>query len=309
MRYFKIDLNTVLKINMLYFENLIPPRHHCTRYAPEYILYAVTDGVLHLEDNGKNVTLRAGDIYIFKKGEFHKPVEDTACSIYVHFDSPEIEETEMDDEAFRAAVEEKRINLLKADRFSVDCYRLMHVYMAQKFHISDVATFNYIVGELKKIFISPNYRKAGDCLGVSFSFANILMELENIQLSHLAKRTEKNMSRTYYTVKNIANFIDENYAAEFSREEIEKRFYLNFDNANRIFKKYIGQSIAKYRNSVRIRVAKSMMISSSKNFGEIAEEIGFRDQYYFSRVFKQLEGVSPSEYMRRFMFESGEMRS
>ncbi len=307
MRYFKIDLNAVLKISELYYEELIPPRRHSARCATDYILYAITEGTLHLEDNGKSVTLRPGDIYIFKKGELHKPTDDSECKyIYVHFNTESIEEVNMSVSEFKKAVEDKQTNLLKADRFVLDCYEYMYVFLAQKVHIDDAAAFNNIVKELRKHFIAPNCRKAGECLAVSFSMARIFMELENIQMMSRADRTEKDTSKTYATVKGIANFIEETYTRNVSRGELEKKFYLNFDYANRIFKKHTGQSISKYKNMVRIRVAKSLMVSSSKTLGEIAEEIGFRDQYYFSRVFKQLEGVSPSEYMRRAIYAASE---
>lgn len=300
MRYFQIDLNTVLRIKALYFENLTPPRGHCARFASEYILYAVTDGELWLEDGGQTVNLQAGDIYMFKKGDFHRPVKSTSCSyIYVHFESDKVKEIKMNDKQHRQIVGRK---------CSAPCEdEYLYVCIPQKIHIGDVATFNHIVSELKKIYISPSSRRGAECLAISFTFARILTEVESIAVSDVSVGSVKTNEGIYRTVKSIADYIESNYASDFSRRDIEERFYLNFDYANRIFKKYMGQSISKYKNTVRIRVAKNMMTTSSKSFGKIAEEVGFRDRYYFSRVFKQLEGVTPTEYIKRFMFASGEI--
>lgn len=101
MRCFEFDLNNILKINLLYREKLIPPRLHCTRYAPEYIMYFIVDGELYLEEEGKQIKLSAGDIYIFKKGEFHKPLKSTYCKyFYIHFEQDGILELEITEEEY-----------------------------------------------------------------------------------------------------------------------------------------------------------------------------------------------------------------
>jgi AraC-like DNA-binding protein len=62
------------------------------------------------------------------------------------------------------------------------------------------------------------------------------------------------------------------------------------------FKAWSGMSPAEYRNSVRINAAKSMLKNSALTVTEISQRVGFDDQYYFSRLFKKMTGVSPREY-------------
>ena len=52
----------------------------------------------------------------------------------------------------------------------------------------------------------------------------------------------------------------------------------------------------KYLNELRIRNACQMLKNSNKNITEIAYDVGYSDSNYFSRVFKKVKGVSPSEY-------------
>jgi len=56
---------------------------------------------------------------------------------------------------------------------------------------------------------------------------------------------------------------------------------------------------AKYIESVRIGKAKDMLRSDYSSVGEIAESVGYRNIYHFSRVFKKCTGLPPGEYARR----------
>ena len=49
----------------------------------------------------------------------------------------------------------------------------------------------------------------------------------------------------------------------------------------------------------RITAAKELMASTDLKVYEISDKVGFDSAFYFSKVFKKLEGVSPREYMQR----------
>lgn len=58
----------------------------------------------------------------------------------------------------------------------------------------------------------------------------------------------------------------------------------------------IGTSTNKYIRRIRIEIAKEMLAKTSKSIGTIAEETGFSESQYFSTVFKQETGMTPSQY-------------
>lgn len=53
MRCFLFDFQQLLRVQLLKMETLIPPVMYITRYASEYIMYVMIDGVMKLEVNGK----------------------------------------------------------------------------------------------------------------------------------------------------------------------------------------------------------------------------------------------------------------
>lgn len=53
-----------------------------------------------------------------------------------------------------------------------------------------------------------------------------------------------------------------------------------------------------YITGVRISAAKEMLVRGEGKIYEISEKLGFESPYYFSKVFKKTEGVSPREYLQ-----------
>ena len=81
-------------------------------------------------------------------------------------------------------------------------------------------------------------------------------------------------------------------------EEIEKTGYSE-GYLRKVFKRELGMSPLQYFNKMRIEHAKELILlyGPSRAFKDIALECGFTDPYYFSRVFKNVMGMSPSEYV------------
>ncbi len=82
--------------------------------------------------------------------------------------------------------------------------------------------------------------------------------------------------------------------------ELSKFCHCSDSYLSRIFKRRTGVNINVYVNKVRTELAKGPLCSSNESIAEIAASVGFDDPNYFSRVFSQVIGVSPTEYRRRF---------
>lgn len=68
----------------------------------------------------------------------------------------------------------------------------------------------------------------------------------------------------------------------------------------RLFEKIYHTSPSKYLNALRIRRAKELLTEKSYSMAQISEKCGFRNQYYFSKAFKALTTLTPSEYKSRY---------
>ncbi|ABV64344.1 ABC transporter substrate-binding protein [Bacillus pumilus] len=64
------------------------------------------------------------------------------------------------------------------------------------------------------------------------------------------------------------------------------------------FKKQFGQSVTDYVTRKRLTRAKQLIAQGHNKLRNIAQEIGYQDPYYFSRLFKKKTGITPSQYMK-----------
>jgi len=98
--------------------------------------------------------------------------------------------------------------------------------------------------------------------------------------------------------EEIRRFLDEHYAEELSVKTIADRFGLNADYLGKLFKKEFSVSINEYISKARVDQAVNLFQSTGMNVSEVAEKVGFKDQTYFSTVFKSVTGQTPSQYKK-----------
>ena len=104
-----------------------------------------------------------------------------------------------------------------------------------------------------------------------------------------------------YTVQKITNYVKKHYSDKIKAEDIAEAVNLSTSSLFRIFKKYLKISPANYINRVRIQHAAALLETKSYNISEIANHVGFDDIYYFSKLFKNHLGISPSKYRSDFL--------
>ena len=94
----------------------------------------------------------------------------------------------------------------------------------------------------------------------------------------------------------VREFIDINYREKISVESIAKTFHFSTSHISKTFRAAYGVSPLKYLLTLRMEEAKRLIATGSSNIGLISEMVGYTDQRYFSRLFKNATGLSPSEY-------------
>lgn len=304
MKYIEVGLNQILKVTRLGFTHQTTSSRHVTRYTSEYIVYAVENGRLKLSHNGETLELLPGDIYIFNKGEYQKPLENTDCDFhFLHFDSENVEWHELSDTKICDLIKAKKADYLKSNVFSADGYKHIKAFVNQRLHIDDRKTFEYVLSFFKNNALTHNGNDPLRRLNTSFAAAELLLKLEDLGFEEVCGANRKS-SRAFATAERIADYIAEHYKENFSGDDLQKALFINFDYANRIFKKHFGFSIIQYRNRLRINTAKTLV--DRMQLDEVAECVGFSDRYYFSKCFKKHEGISPEEYRSRIRGEQND---
>ena len=91
-------------------------------------------------------------------------------------------------------------------------------------------------------------------------------------------------------------YIEDNYRSDINLDTIASSVHLSKHHFVRIFKEIQGISPMKYLLRVRLLAAKDLLGRSDLSIGEIAMAVGYENALTFSRVFKNAEDISPTEY-------------
>lgn len=96
--------------------------------------------------------------------------------------------------------------------------------------------------------------------------------------------------------ETIAQFIRDNYNAELSMQDVAKA--MNYSDAYfcKLFKQCFQVNFSTYLNDYRISRARELLQTTRLNVREIGIACGYSDPNYFSRVFKRVTGMTPTEY-------------
>lgn len=97
-------------------------------------------------------------------------------------------------------------------------------------------------------------------------------------------------------IPKVIAYIDQHYAQELSLQILSQHAHLSKNYLANLFKKETGEGVIDYINKVRLERAKALLRSTELKSGEICSMVGVSDSKYFSKLFKKLEGMTPSEY-------------
>lgn len=103
--------------------------------------------------------------------------------------------------------------------------------------------------------------------------------------------------------KRVKKYIEENYSnSEVTLDNTAKLFNINKNYLTKLMKEELGSTFIDYLTYIRLAKAKEILLDPSfySNIGDIAKKVGFNSQHYFSRVFKNKEGISPLEYRNKY---------
>lgn len=121
----------------------------------------------------------------------------------------------------------------------------------------------------------------------------------------IAKRIELTLSRSkrlgnegQRLVHRAMAFIHEHYAENISRGAISSHLSINEQYLSRCFKNEIGVGPMVYLSRYRIEQARRLLENSDASITQVALAVGLSSQSYFSRIFQQETGITPSAYRR-----------
>lgn len=108
--------------------------------------------------------------------------------------------------------------------------------------------------------------------------------------------------RTIGTAQSLElakQFIELHYGEELTIERMAGVAELSPKYFADLFKKTYGRSPLDHLTQIRMAQAKRLMLRSERRLRDIAHEVGYEDEFYFSRRFKKEHGLSPTAFMKK----------
>ena len=104
--------------------------------------------------------------------------------------------------------------------------------------------------------------------------------------------------RVIEEIDKATKYFNEHYNEDINIEEYTQKNYVSISWFIRAFKQCTGSTPMQYILSKRISNAETLLLDHSYNITEIAQIVGYDNPLYFSRIFKKIKGLSPSEYRK-----------
>lgn len=106
------------------------------------------------------------------------------------------------------------------------------------------------------------------------------------------------MDSTKDTIRKAITYIDQHLKEELTLKDVAAHVHLNPSYFSVLFKEQVKLNFSEYVTRRRIQRAKELVISTKLPINEIAEMAGYKTAKYFIKIFKEMEGMTPSAYRK-----------
>lgn len=159
---------------------------------------------------------------------------------------------------------------------------------------------------------SPRMRKLNRRAGAPFGSEQLIRNhLENL-LIHLIRRQHASVpsaaldkpasavkeNKEHLIVAEVTEYLKAHMAEDLTVDELCRRFQVSRTQLKTAFKLQTGQGVLEAINQMKIERAKRLIREERHNYTEIADMLGYSSIHYFSRQFKKLTNMTPTEYAR-----------
>ena len=130
------------------------------------------------------------------------------------------------------------------------------------------------------------------CSSQTFSSYLTIMSIcaEYITLSNRFRPVHQNLAQS------IKEYLELHYPENITLNTLCRQFYCSRATLMTAFRQEYDQTINRFLLIIRVRVAKEKLTSGNDSISEVAIKCGFADQNYFCKVFRQQEGLTPTQY-------------
>ena len=296
--YYKFKLATLPKITNFYSVE----RNTVWQISDkDNILIIITDGMCEISFDTETFTAKIGDVVFIPANHSYcrRSINNTMCKMtYIHFAldcyAEQIERKKLyaDIIGQKQVIDEEMISKTEFVTYHSDIYIQNHTGGL------DINKLNEMVSE---ITLFSAKREITCFLQSSSALCDILIYLTNNTLASVANNVKlDNVVPIPYNLKKSVAYIRRHYTEPITLDDIAGYCNVSKQQLTRYFKKSFNDTPINYVIKYKITKAKELLFNHPQlTIMEIAYELGFSDQHYFSRIFKKITGETPMQYKHR----------
>lgn len=103
------------------------------------------------------------------------------------------------------------------------------------------------------------------------------------------------------SVQTMLDYMNTHYSEDISIQTLADLCYINPNYASQLFKQETGSTFSSYLTNLRIQRAIQLLTSTDMAVFLIASHVGYRDYFYFAKVFKKITGTTPTAYRKEIL--------
>lgn len=96
--------------------------------------------------------------------------------------------------------------------------------------------------------------------------------------------------------EDIRRYVDMHYTEQISTGDVAQYFHMDQNYISRVFKKKFNKNIKDYITEKKMEKAKWLLENTDLKIYEVSDASGYTDYFYFTRVFRKLTGITPTEW-------------
>lgn len=166
-------------------------------------------------------------------------------------------------------------------------------------HAITANVFSYLLKPINPDELLETARKAIEEIKHERQKNEIISHYETVKGSMTTtERILHSFSDCSKTVLEILEYVAEDYNSQISLNLLAERYHFNPVYLSHLIKKETGYSFSDILLSIRLINAAQLIWHTKEKIGAICDHVGFKDQRYFSQVFKKVFGMTPLEYRK-----------
>jgi len=247
---------------------------HLTRTLEQlHVFIFVTAGTIYVTESDVDYTLQAGDYLFLHANQLHfgkYPFEPHTSWYYLHFYKQE-------------PINDTPLEVERATFMTPSDYYDKSLCLPKTGHIEKAYLITDLFDQLLK----------------SKRDGSVKQSIDAYQLLYEIYRQHQKLNNDTQPVIDHVYEVIEATRGKATGKDFSQALHLNYSYLSTVFKQTTGQTIQQAKNSYLIEQAIKLFRYESLNVTEVSDRLQFANPYYFSRVFKQVTGFSPTQYLKQ----------